>query len=295
LKERLADLSGSSPFPPMKTIFVPYDFSLPSKDALRYAIDATSQLHALQLVVFHHNPQVYTNGEFPVLYFDNLERINEDLRKQISQDVMSLMDQSKTCHPGLDTQVLVVTETGTVLSLLHHAEKADADLIIMGSHGKSGFEKLVFGSVTAAVIEDSEIPVMVIPPNFRFEKLEKIMYASSLAHFQGELHRLRKFLKKIHMRVLVLHLKYSFNGNEHLARARHLLSEEKDPLVELMVVDISPEFRLVDQLLENFKKENPDCLVMFPARYEWYEKLFISSKTLELVNRLRKPLLVLYT
>lgn len=279
----------------MKTLFVPYDFSLPSRDALRYAIDASSQLQAFQIVVFHHNPQIYTNGEFPVLYQDNLEKINQDLMKQIAHDVMALMDQSKTKHPGLDTQVLVVTESGTVTSIIHHAEKSDSDIIIIGSHGKSGFEKLVFGSVTAAVIEDSEIPVLVIPPNFRFEKLEKIMYASSLAHFQGELHRLRKFLRKIHLRVLVLHLKYSFNGGDHLARARHLLSEEKDPLVELMVVDISPEFRLVDQLLENFKKENPDCLVMFPARYEWYEKLFISSKTLEVVNRLRKPLLVLYT
>ena len=279
----------------MKTIFVPYDFSLPSREALRYAIDASSQLHARQLIVFHHNPQVYTNGEFPVLYLDNLDKINDDLRKQIAHEVMSMIDQSATCFPGLDSQVLVVTETGTVTSILHHAEKADADIIIMGSHGKSGFEKLVFGSVTAAVIEDSEIPVMVIPPHYRFEKLDKIMYASSLHHFQGELHRLRKFLRKIHLRVTVLHLKYSFNNNELLARARHLLSEEKDPQVELMVADISPEFRLVDQLLENFKKEDPDALVMFPARYEWYEKLFISSKTLEVVNRLRKPLLVLYT
>ena len=63
----------------MKILFVPYDFSLPSKNALRYAIDASGQLHAAQIVVFHHNPQVYTNGEFPVLYMDNLGKINEDL------------------------------------------------------------------------------------------------------------------------------------------------------------------------------------------------------------------------
>lgn len=59
--------------------------------------------------------------------------------------------------------------------------------------------------------------------------------------------------------------------------------------------DISPEFRLADQLLEFFKKEKPDCMVMFPTRYEWYQKLFISSKTMEVMNRLRKPLLVLYS
>jgi nucleotide-binding universal stress UspA family protein len=278
----------------MKILFVPYDFSLPSKNALRYAIDASGQLHAAQIVVFHHNPQVYANGEFPVLYMDNLGKINEDLRAHIANEVMELIDKSTTCFPGLDAQVVVVTESGTVLSILHHAERSDADVIVMGSHGKTGFEKLVFGSITAAVIEDSEIPVLVIPPHFQFEKLEKIMYASSLSHFQGELHRLRKFLGRLSMKVLVVHLKYSFNGNDHLAQAKHLLSEEKSPKVELLVVDISPEFRLVDQLMENFKKEDPDCIVMFPTRYEWYEKLFMSSKTMEVMSRLKKPMLVLY-
>jgi nucleotide-binding universal stress UspA family protein len=279
----------------MKTLFVPYDFSVPSRDALRYAIDVSGQLNAAQLIVFHHNPQVYTNGEFPVLYLDNLDKINSDLRKQMAHEAIELMDKSKTMHPELDIQAMVVTESGTVPSILSHAEKADSDLIIIGSHGKSGFEKLVFGSITAAVIEDSEIPVLVVPSGFRYEKLEKIMYASTLNHFQAELHRLHKFLQKVPVRVIVMHLRYSFNNSELLARARHLLSEEKDPSVELMVTDISPEFRLVDQLLEQLKKEKPDCLVMFPTRYEWYEKLFISSKTLEVVNRLRKPLLVLYS
>jgi nucleotide-binding universal stress UspA family protein len=266
-----------------------------SRDALRYAIDASGQLNASRLIVFHHNPQVYTSGEFPVLYLDSLDKINTDLRNQMAHDIMELTDKSKTCFPGLDTQCIVLSESGTVQSILRHAGMVDSNLIVMGSHGKTGLEKLVFGSVTASVIEDSKIPVLVVPAGFRYEKLEKIMYASSLLHFQSELHKLRKFLQKIHARVTVLHLKYSFNHADLLARARHLLSEEKIPSVELMVEEISPEFRLVDQLLEKFRNEKPDCLVMFPARYEWYEKLFISSKTLELVSRLRKPLLVLYS
>ena len=279
----------------MKTLFVPHDFSLASRDALRYAIDASGQLNASRLIVYHHNPQIYTSGEFPVLYLDSLDKINADLRNQLAHDIMELMDKSKTCFPGLDTQAMVLSESGTVPSIIRHAESADADLIVMGSHGKTGLEKLVFGSVTASVIEDSRIPVLVVPSGFHYEKLEKIMYASSLIHFQSELHKLRKFLQKIHIRVSVLHLKYSFNHADLLARARYLLSEEKNPAVDLIVEEISPEFRLVDQLLEKFRKEKPDCLVMFPTRYEWYEKLFISSKTMELVSRLRKPLLVLYS
>ena len=42
------------------------------------------------------------------------------------------------------------------------AEAAEADLIVMGSHGRSGIEKLLLGSVTQRVLQDAAMPVMVV-------------------------------------------------------------------------------------------------------------------------------------
>lgn len=47
-------------------------------------------------------------------------------------------------------------------SILEAAEAAEADLIVMGSHGRSGFEKLVLGSVTAQVLSHTHLPVLVV-------------------------------------------------------------------------------------------------------------------------------------
>ena len=46
--------------------------------------------------------------------------------------------------------------------ILSFAEKNDVDLIVMGSHGRSGFKKLVLGSIASGVITKSKCPVMIV-------------------------------------------------------------------------------------------------------------------------------------
>jgi nucleotide-binding universal stress UspA family protein len=45
---------------------------------------------------------------------------------------------------------------------------ATADLLVMGSRGRSGYRTLVFGSVTLLMVERAPCPVAVIPPRFRW-------------------------------------------------------------------------------------------------------------------------------
>ena len=47
-------------------------------------------------------------------------------------------------------------------SILAAAEASGADLIVMGSHGRKGLEKLVLGSVAAQVLSHTHLPVMII-------------------------------------------------------------------------------------------------------------------------------------
>ena len=42
------------------------------------------------------------------------------------------------------------------------ARDCDADLIVMGSHGRAGIEKLLLGSVTQRVLQDAPMPVLVV-------------------------------------------------------------------------------------------------------------------------------------
>jgi len=49
--------------------------------------------------------------------------------------------------------------------ILDYAEKEDIDLIIMGTHGRMGVDRIVFGSVAEKVVKTSKIPVLTIRPD----------------------------------------------------------------------------------------------------------------------------------
>lgn len=277
----------------MKTIFVPTDLSANSTNALRYALHLAKQAKTERIVLFHHNPQIYT-GDIPVLYMDDLNSLNSELKENLEKEIARILETIPGMNSGLLTEAIVTTEAGSITAIAEHAHKAKADLIVMGTHGKTGLSRLVLGSVTAGVIEVSPIPVLAIPEGFRFKDVEHVSYASSLHHFQKEFHLVKAFTSGLAVTVSVVHMRYPHFDNQYIAQAKHVLQEDKDVQTKLDVIDTPPENRLVDQLVIYMRKTSPDWLVMFPEKRDWYDKIFLSSKTLELMSEFRRPLLVLH-
>jgi nucleotide-binding universal stress UspA family protein len=48
--------------------------------------------------------------------------------------------------------------------ILHYIQKENIDLVIMGTHGRKGMDKILFGSVAERVVKSSPVPVMVVNP-----------------------------------------------------------------------------------------------------------------------------------
>jgi nucleotide-binding universal stress UspA family protein len=63
---------------------------------------------------------------------------------------------------GLDCTGLLV-QGQTVDTLLQEAESLEADLIVMGSHGKGWAKRALFGSVSEGVLHKSKLPVLIVP------------------------------------------------------------------------------------------------------------------------------------
>ena len=60
------------------------------------------------------------------------------------------------------TTVKLVGDAGR--EIVHHAAASGCDLIVMGTHGTSRLEDLLFGSVTEKVVHHTGCPVLVVPP-----------------------------------------------------------------------------------------------------------------------------------
>ncbi|MGD1808879.1 universal stress protein [Dapis sp. BLCC M126] len=83
----------------------------------------------------------------------------EEFRKEHKQ-IQDLAEESR--QKGFDA-VALLTQGSTIETILAETKKLAADLIIVGSNGRSGIEKLFMGSVSEGILKDALCPVLVIP------------------------------------------------------------------------------------------------------------------------------------
>jgi nucleotide-binding universal stress UspA family protein len=130
----------------VRRILVPLDFSDPSELALDRAIDIASQLGA-GVTVLHATPN----------------EPNERDRAALESCVL----------PRSDRGIEIRTELRrgpTVETVLDETSDLGADLIVVGSHGRTGLARRVLGSVAEQIVRASHVPVLVVHPYDEVER-----------------------------------------------------------------------------------------------------------------------------
>ena len=133
-------------------IIVPLDGSALAEGAIPFAI-ALAQRSGSRVELVHVHYQ-----EVPVTVVDTRW---EDDRAAEMGSAISAVAERLTAETGLD--ISAVTLRGAVApSLVQHAVDRSADLIVMTTHGRSGFSHAWFGSVAESVIHSATTPVLVV-------------------------------------------------------------------------------------------------------------------------------------
>ncbi len=145
-------------------ILCPIDFSDCSRRALRYAI-ATAKWYGARVSVLHVRPlPAATADVIPSLAVDPAQQVRmaaSDLRRL--EDVAQRFVQE--AHPGDVPVEVVVTESDAVhREILDQVGAVSADMLVMSTHGRSGFDHLLLGSTTEKVMRKAACPVMIVPP-----------------------------------------------------------------------------------------------------------------------------------
>jgi nucleotide-binding universal stress UspA family protein len=145
-------------------ILCPIDFSDVSRRALRHAI-ATARWYGSRLSVLYVLPFLPAIDIIPSLAGDPARQV-----RLASVDLRSLQDRVRRfvaeAAPGhVPIDVLVTDADDLSREILEQAGAMEADLLVMGSHGRSGFDRLMLGSVAEKVMRRADCPVMVVPPH----------------------------------------------------------------------------------------------------------------------------------
>jgi nucleotide-binding universal stress UspA family protein len=133
------------------------DFSKASEPALREAIDFAKDNDAELWVVHVIVPLTYAAGEFegPELY----AQLEETTRKEAESSMAKLIQRLKKANVKAKSLLL----NGQPHDQIAKAAKSKkVDMIVIGTHGRTGFSKLFMGSVAGRVVSTADRPVLTV-------------------------------------------------------------------------------------------------------------------------------------
>lgn len=142
-------------------ILVATDGTPLSKKAVRSAIGLAAALGA-ELVALYVVPR------YPVSYFEGGITVSTQdvarIEKQWADQGQAVVDdvQQAAQSQGVKAKALVSKSDLVAESIMAAAKKQKCDLIVMASHGRKGFKRILLGSETQHVLTHSSVPVLVL-------------------------------------------------------------------------------------------------------------------------------------
>jgi len=142
-----------------KRILVAVDGSKTSNIALNEAIKlAKDQRAALRLIHVVDERPVYLMAEVPY----SIDEYQKTMREAGRKELAKCADRAKAARLKFDTK-LVATLTQSVGDVINkEARRWPANLVVVGTHGRRGFNRLVLGSVAEHVIRSAVKPILII-------------------------------------------------------------------------------------------------------------------------------------
>jgi nucleotide-binding universal stress UspA family protein len=140
-----------------RRLLVPTDFSLSATNALRLAVDLARESGG-HITVMHCAGAIDLLGDGTIggaiYYGDLLDRIAKEVDHLLSRLVREEIPDGIS-HDEVRVIGFAPDE------IVSRAKEGSYDLVVMGTHGRMRFDKVLMGSVTARVIHRSEVPVLV--------------------------------------------------------------------------------------------------------------------------------------
>lgn len=295
-----------------RKILLPTDFSEYSNRAFDHAVawaeEFGSDVHLLHVLTVHNFDPFNPGLGFPEIEID--ESLHEFTDKQMQEVADSAADR----EPG------ITMETRTGFSpwseIVDTARENDFDLIVMATHGRRGFSKLILGSTTEKVLEHAPCPVLLLrpvengeitepgevesillPTDFSEAAAEAVPMALDLAqHFGAKLTLFHCVEQEVPPPYYAAGITSIFELNDTiLSFSRQQMAKLiPDQLAEEIDHDfVVTEGRSAHELVTCAKETAADLIVMATHGYSGLEQAVIGSTTDRVVRHTPCPVLVI--
>ncbi len=275
----------------MKKILFPTDFSEVASNAFVHALEFAKIVQG-ELVLLHtFELPVYDNQFFPENYnvvFDSLQLSEFDMFKEEIPKLRMIaeernLDKIKMTHRLMD---------GNLIYNMKRAIKEEKiDFVVMGTSGASGWEAFFLGSNAGSVISAIDVPVLSVPLEAKFKKVETIGFTTRYrAKDKKALKDVLDIAKKMKAKVRCLYVKTN-NSDVAEATMKHWEKEfEGEPVIFSVIPSDDVKSTIIDFVL--FK--DIDLLAMMTYKRNFFVELFKPSLTQKFANDFDVPILAMH-
>ena len=157
----------------LKSILCPTDFSISSNAALLGYASALAAETGATLFIVHvaEDSQAYLAGYGSFAFADDVsDSLEREMRKQL--------EDTEPKRDGVRVQRHYLVGTA-VPQIVEFADREDVDLIVMGTHGRTGLSRMLMGSIAEGVLRKASCPVLTVKSPMKRDESMKASKESS--------------------------------------------------------------------------------------------------------------------
>jgi len=281
----------------MKTIFVPYDFSLSAVNTLDLAVFIALKLET-KLVLFNafQVPPPIMDIPYKALE-EEIQFKKQEVEKKLIEQCNHLLMEGKAPFGKIDFECLAI-EGSMPGALLEHLTQHQVDLIIMGTNlAGHHTTSTMFGSTAHSVMAQAECPVLIIPEHVHVgREIRKITFATNYHSMDASvIAQLTVLARAFNAQLNVLHVykdtvstEEQFSSMNYFMKAVNSETNYSNITYQIMEGKDSEE-KLKDYIVSS---QDADIIVMSTHIRNWIVRMLGKSFTKRMVLKANVPLLI---
>ena len=281
----------------MKTYLVPIDFSKAANHAAEFAAALSHQTDVDHIVLLNaYYVSVYEetlpNPDMVMLQADEIEANAADRIKKLENLKRTLYNHVR---PGVEISTHL-NRTHLVRAVVENVLTNKADLVIVGSVGNSSSNDTRVGSHVIKISKASPVPVIVVPPQYNFENITRIVVACDFNKVKETvpLLALKKLLSRKKLELLVVNVD---NTGMHNSGDAERLAEET--ALHGMLKPFHPKYfyvgdkDIINGILQFAGDHEAQLVIALPHKYSFFQELLHDSVSIQLAKSSAVPVLLL--
>lgn len=276
----------------MKSILLPTDFSKNSINAINYAAELFKNEACEFYVINIQKASSFVSDD--LMTMTSSATIYHTLIDIAKKSIKNVINEIKeTYNNDLHEFYSIVDYDNFVDGINQVCETRHIDLIVMGTKGASGAEKVIFGSNTARVMQRCSTPVLAIPDGCKFNGLDRIAFTSNylIKYNKSDLSSLLYISNLYKSTVDILHLTNKDDLTSKQENNKAFLdtyfNNIKHEFINLEKKDI---FKTVQQYVSD---NDIKVLAMTSRQHSFFERLFARHLVETFVFKIDIPFLVM--